>query len=240
MNLFALSDLHLSLQAPFALDDPQTLAPAKTMGIFGDGWQDHIAKIAANWQRIVGPDDVVLVAGDISWAMTLAEAEYDLQFLGALNGRKILLRGNHDYWWHSVKKIEAVLPPGVTLLQNNAVMLGDLAIAGCRFWTLPGSNDFSADDRKVYERELIRAELSLQAAGEREVIFMSHFMPFNEEGDSNELIELLAAHRVSTAIYGHIHGKKPGTAAEGLRHGIDFLLTSCDYLACTPKLIRAL
>ncbi|MEG0874280.1 MAG: metallophosphoesterase [Clostridiales bacterium] len=237
MKIFALGDLHLSLTQKVDFNDEKTLLSHKPMDIFGDGWFNHTARIYKNWQETVGDDDVVLVPGDISWAMTLEEAKYDFDFLGRLKGRKILLRGNHDYWWHSPAKIRKVLPPKTDILQNEAVILGDIAIAGTRLWSLPDSPDFSLDDQKIFERELIRLELSLEATQGLKTIVMFHYMPTNEQRNVNEVIDLLSEYNVIAVVYGHLHGGSHHKAIEGNLWGMDFSLTSGDYLNFTPKLI---
>lgn len=238
MNIFALSDLHLSLNRPFDPADPSLYEGTKPMGIFGDRWQDHIYRIYREWNALVGAEDLVLIAGDISWAMTLEEARFDLDFIGSLPGRKIMIRGNHDYWWHSVKKIREQLPPNIEIIQNDAVLLEDIAICGTRLWTLPTSPDFKANDDAIYRRELIRAELSLKAARGLPVIFMSHFMPLGEKGEPNEVSELFKKYHVKRAIYGHLHDKSHAIAVQGERHGVIYSLTSADFLECRPQRIE--
>ncbi|MEE0775963.1 MAG: metallophosphoesterase [Bacillota bacterium] len=240
MKIFALADLHLSLSAPANFADVSTLKGYKPMDIFGRGWKNHIYRIYEHWQETVNPDDVVLLPGDISWAMTLEDAKYDLDFVGRLHGRKILLRGNHDYWWHSVAKINKVLPPNMEVLQNNAFIIGDVAITGSRLWSLPGATDFSEEDQKIYDRELIRLELSLKEAKGRPVINMTHYMPVNENCEENEVIALLKSYQTQAVVYGHLHDKSHRIAVEGRHWGMEFHLVSGDYLCFVPKLITEL
>ena len=240
MNIFALSDLHLSLDRSFDPNNSELYEGTKPMGIFGSRWQQHIYRIYENWNETVREDDLVLIAGDISWAMTLEEAAYDLAFIGALPGRKVLIRGNHDYWWHSVKKIREVLPASMEIIQNDAVLLDDIALCGTRLWTLPTSPDFKAEDEVIYRRELIRLELSLKAAGGRPVINMTHFMPIGEKGEENEVTDLFHRYRVEKAVYGHLHDKSHAIAVVGERHGLEFYLSSADYLDCRPRKIMSL
>lgn len=236
MRIFALSDPHLALYSPEPAEDG-TYPSYKTMDIFGSRWQDHTAKLVERWQDSVGPEDLVLIAGDISWAMTLTEAKPDLEFLGNLKGYKILIKGNHDYWWHGIGRIRATLPPKMMAIQNDAISWGDVAITGSRLWNLPGSADFKEEDRKIYERELIRLEMSLRAGGGRPLINMTHYAPCNEDLQENEVVALLRSYGVGISIYGHYHDKREGEAIEGHHWDIDFYLTSCDYLDFTPKLI---
>lgn len=238
MNIFALSDLHLSLNRPFDPADPSLYEGTKPMGIFGDRWQNHIYRIYKEWNALVREEDLVLIAGDISWAMTLEEARFDLDFIGSLPGRKIMIRGNHDYWWHSVKKIREQLPLNTEIIQNDAVLFDDFAVCGTRLWTLPTSPDFKAADDAIYRRELIRAELSLKAAKGRPVIFMTHFMPMGEKGEPNEVTELFEKYNVKKAIYGHLHDKSHAIAVQGERHGVVYCLTSADFLECKPLLLE--
>lgn len=240
MKVFALADLHLSLDAPADFNDMASLRATKPMDIFGDNWWEHIKRIYENWQSVVTDDDIVLIPGDISWAMDLNKVCHDLAFIGALKGRKIMIRGNHDYWWHSPSKIRKVLPPSVEIIQNEAVIIGDIAVTGTRLWNLPGTPDFTEEDSKIYRRELIRLEMSLKAAGGRPVINMFHYMPVNERGENNEVIELLRQYKTEIVVYGHLHDKSHRIAFEGEHWGINFYLTSADYLDCTPKLIKNL
>ena len=153
MNIYAIGDLHLS-------GDP----PAKPMEIFGPHWQGHAAKVAAKWRQLVSPDDTVIICGDTSWAMDLTGALPDLNWIAALPGRKILLRGNHDYWWSSLKKMQTATENKFSFLQNNFYTCGSTAICGSRGWLLPSSDNFSADDAAIYRREGLRLEASLAAA----------------------------------------------------------------------------
>ena len=153
MNIYAIGDLHLSGQSP------------KPMDIFGDHWTDHWPRIKESWQQAVSGDDVVLIPGDISWAMRLEEARCDLDAIGALPGRKIIMRGNHDYWWGSLSQVQSLLPPLMYALQNNSFVFEDCVIGGTRGWLCPGNHYFSApSDEKIYLREAGRLELSLAHA----------------------------------------------------------------------------
>ena len=152
MRVFAIADPHLSRAAP------------KPMTIFGEGWAGHPERFFAGWRETVAEDDLVLVPGDVSWAMTLGGALPDLLDIAALPGQKVLLRGNHDYWWPSLTKLRAALPEGMFALQNDALRLGSVVVAGTRGWVCPGSGDFDAEDEKIYTRELGRLQLSLAAA----------------------------------------------------------------------------
>ena len=240
MKIFAISDLHLSLTSPFDPERKETPAEGKPMSVFGTQWNNHMLRIEDAWKKTVSSGDVVLIAGDISWAMKPEEARYDLDFISHLPGRKIMIKGNHDLWWHSVGKIRKMLPDGIEVIQNDAVILPDLAVCGSRLWLLPSSSDFKKDDEPIYRRELIRMELSLKAAMGKPVIAMTHFMPIGEKGERNEVIDLFRDYHVKKAVYGHLHDKSHAIAVEGDKHGISFYLTSADYISFCPRLIAEL
>ncbi|HMM05707.1 MAG TPA: metallophosphoesterase [Clostridiales bacterium] len=237
MKIFALADLHLSLAKPFDREDPTTFYGEKPMDVFGSRWDLHIKKIYERWQDTVSETDLVLIAGDISWAMTLTDAGFDLDFVSSLKGRKIMIRGNHDYWWHSLSKIRAYLPEQTAVIQNDAVLFPNFAVCGTRLWTLPTAAGFGVNDEKIYKRELIRQELSLEAAGGRPVINMNHFMPVAENGADNEVTELFRRYRVFKTVYGHLHDKSHSTAFQGPKNGTSYYLTSADYLDFRPLLL---
>lgn len=223
MHIYAISDLHLSFSSP------------KPMDVFGDEWHDHAARLAAAWQDTVQQEDVVLIPGDISWAMQLSAASPDLAFIGALPGKKVLLKGNHDYWWNSIGKVRAALPPDTFALQNQAMNIGDYAVCGTRGWLCPGSSAFTEADEKIYERELIRLELSLSCAEKgRPILAMLHFPPFSEKAPASGFTELLSRYGVTTALYGHLHGAAQRTAFEGVRDGVAYRCVAGDYLSFRP------
>ena len=184
MHVYAISDPHLS----FTEDKP--------MSVFGAVWENHWDEITADWKAKVQSDDVVLIAGDISWAMYLQDAVKDLELIGALPGTKILIRGNHDYWWSGISKVRAVLPEGTYCLQNDALKIGKYVFAGSRGWSVPETGAAqSAEDAKIFEREIIRMELSLTAADKlREegdkLIAMIHYPPFNSRYENSPFTKL--------------------------------------------------
>lgn len=227
MRIFALGDPHLSLSTD------------KPMDIFGPNWDNHAARLEAAWRAAVQPEDAVLLPGDISWGMSLDEAKADLAFLAALPGTKVLLRGNHDYWWNSISKVRAALPGGMHAVQNDSLVLGGVAVLGTRGWVCPGSTLFDpAVDQKLYERELIRLELSLKSAqAGMPKLCMLHYPPFNERRQQSGFTELLEAYGVDRAVYGHLHGKACRNAFEGIRNGVEYTLCSADHLEFAPKLI---
>ena len=227
-HIYAIGDLHLSLSVP-----------NKAMDVFGMHWRDHKDRIAEAWQDLIGPEDLVLIPGDISWAMYLSDAMADLRFLGELNGTKLLLRGNHDYWWQSVTKVRAALPEGMYALQNDVFRFGDVFIAGTRGWTIPQSSHYKeSEDRKLYERERIRLDLSLSGlpAG-APCIGMMHFPPFSESGEKSAFAERFRQAGVSDVVYGHLHGASHRFAFCGESDGIRYHLVSADYLDFVPKQI---
>ena len=152
MKLFSISDLHLDIYNK------------KPMDIFGPVWHNYVDKIVEDWNNKVTKDDVVILAGDYSWAMKLEDATKDFEFLNSLNGTKIIIRGNHDYWWSSVSKVRAILPANTYALQNDAIKLGNYIFCGNRGWLIPEGKQNTEENKKIYARELIRLELSLKSA----------------------------------------------------------------------------
>lgn len=228
MQIFALGDPHLS----FTTDKP--------MDIFGDQWMNHTEKISQAWMATVSEEDWVLIPGDISWAMNLEEVQTDLDFLAQLPGHKILIRGNHDYWWSTISKVRTVLPPGMHALQNDSIRVADIAICGTRGWETPGSFHFDKHDQLIYEREIHRLELSLQAADPqaKERWVMLHYPPTNEKQEQSGFIDVMKRYDVTLCVYGHLHGGGHKNALLGEHQGIEFHLTACDYLDFRPLKLR--
>lgn len=199
MRIFAIADAHLSRAQP------------KPMTIFGDNWQGHPEVFFERWQETIKPDDLVLIPGDISWAMTLEDALLDLNDIHNLAGTKVMLRGNHDYWWSAIGKVRNALPASIYALQNDAVQIGDTVIAGTRGWNCPGSYDFKEQDEKVYKREVARLELSLKAAKKYEnakrLIIMLHYPPTNPKLERSGFTDLLLEAKPDAVVFGHIHGE---------------------------------
>lgn len=226
MNIYAISDLHLSA----AVDKP--------MDVFGGNWYDYWNVIKSNWRNLVTDDDVVLISGDISWAMTLDEALPDLEDIATLPGKKVIIKGNHDYWWSSVTKIRSVLPEGITVLQNDAVKVGKYVIFGTRGWACP-DKAFTQDDEKIYLREATRLTLSLESARRLadegdELIAMMHFPPFNVRREDTLYTELFEKNDVRTVVYGHLHGNQCRADRKFVKNGVTYLLTSCDQVNNMP------
>lgn len=223
MCLFAIGDLHL----PGGDDKP--------MDVFGPGWNGHFLRISEDWRERVGPDDTVLIPGDISWALQLDKALPDLQAIGKLPGRKILLKGNHDYWWTSLSRVRAALPEGMQVLQYDTIDLGDMVICGSRGWNQPTEDaPLEKEDEKIYLRELQRLELSLQAAtgkaNGRPIIAMMHFPPLYDTMRNTAFTALMEKYGVARVVYGHLHGQGIRTGFNGEWNGIEYRLVSCDSL----------
>ncbi len=224
MSLFAISDLHLSL----GVDKP--------MDVFR-GWENYVQRLEENWQRVIRPEDTVVIAGDISWGLELSETVEDFRWIDRMPGQKILLKGNHDLWFSTKTKVERFFAENgfstLHILFNNAYRYGDYAICGTRGWM----NDQT--DKKVLNRECGRLRLSLEEGkklGGTPLVFL-HYPPVYGSGDCPEILEVLLSYGVKQVYYGHIHGYSSGYAINGERLGIDFRLLSCDFLQFTPKKI---
>ena len=223
MRLFAIGDLHL----PGGDEKP--------MDVFCDHWEDHFARISQDWREKVGSEDVVLIPGDISWAMQLSAAIPDLQAIGELPGRKLIIKGNHDYWWGGIGLVRRSLPESVQAIQHDAVDVGDAVICGTRGWVYPTEEaPLSADDQRIFNRELLRLEMSLKEAVKkadgRPVVVMLHYPPLYNLDKDTPFTQLLEKFPVHTVVYGHLHGAGIRAGYTGEWHGIRYMLTSCDSL----------
>lgn len=228
MALYAISDLHLSFT-----DD-------KPMDIFGAVWHNHTEQIRTNWLARITPADTVLLGGDLSWSMTLAQARRELDFIAALPGRKIAIKGNHDYWWSSIKQLNA-LYDNISFIQNNFFTWGDTAICGTRGWVCEGSEKFTPEDAAIYRREGIRLENSLRSArdaGYTDLIAMIHYPPVNEYGQDSVFTALMEAYGVRKVIYGHLHGAALKNVFQGMRNGVEYIMTSGDFIRFDPVLVE--
>lgn len=227
MIIYAIADLHLSFANP------------KPMDIFGPHWKDHPGKIARSWDEIVTPEDVVLIAGDTSWALKLPDAMPDLEYIAARPGRKILIRGNHDYWWgrQSTSKIQRMLDPSIKLLQGTSYVADGVGIAGTRGWRLEDYNLEGAaeGDIKIFERELayLRRGLESIPEGVSTKIAMLHYPPFDMGLKLNEFGSLLEEYQVDILVYGHIH-KGTGSYLCGDIGSVRYHLASVDYTDFKP------
>lgn len=227
MSIFAIGDLHLSL----ACDKPMDIFP---------GWHNYVAEITKNWKAQVSDSDTVVLAGDISWGMTLEEAAADFEYINALPGKKVILKGNHDYWWNSRRKMEAFFESWglstLSILHNSFVASPseNIAICGTRGWML---EDSAPHDQKVTAREEGRLKASLEAArpfGLEPVVFL-HYPPVFGNGISGGIIDLLREYGVRRCFYGHLHGAACAQAFEGNYLGIEFTLVSADHLKFSLK-----
>ena len=226
-SLFAIADLHLAT-------DPSITD--KSMDMFGGAWVGHAERLRSVWLRLVEPEDVVLIPGDISWALKLDEAKADLAWIDSLPGTKVLLRGNHDLWWSSMKKMRG-LYESVLFIRNDCIEFDDCVLCGSRGWNCPGDPDFTeSTDRKIYERELIRLEMSLKSASAcgKQIIAATHFPPMNKAAEASGFTDLYKAYGVKKAVYGHLHGNAIQSAPEGIIDGIEYRLVSLDRLQAAP------
>ena len=210
------------------------------MDIFGPGWEGHPESFFEGWRETVRDGDLVLVPGDISWALRLEDALVDLRAIAELPGEKVLLRGNHDYWWPSISRLRNELPAGMHAIQNDALRFGEYVVAGSRGWTCPGSFGFTEQDRRIYVREVERLRLSLEAArrlGPGKLCVMLHFPPTNPAGDESEVIRLLREYEPHAVVYGHVHGEATGSSPAA-SHGLPLHFVAADAVRFRPQLIH--
>lgn len=221
MSIFAIGDLHL----PGGDDKP--------MNVFGSHWDGHWDKIRADWRARVTDADTVLIPGDISWAMQLPDALPDLRSIGELPGRKLLLRGNHDYWWSSITRVRDALPEGMYAIQNDALSLEDVTYCGTRGWINP-QQSASPEDARLYARELLRLKLSLEQARrlspEGRLVALTHFPPLGEGGTPTPVSDLMREFGVGDVVYGHLHGASVRGAFSGELEGVRYHFVACDGL----------
>lgn len=223
MNVFAIGDLHL----PGGDEKP--------MNVFGSHWDGHFQRISKDWRSRVTEEDVVLIPGDISWAMQLRDAVPDLEAIAALPGRKVILKGNHDYWWNSLTQVKGALPQGMQAIQHNAVDMGCAVVCGTRGWTLPTpETPLSKEDQRIYDREVLRLELALKDGmkfkGDRPLIVMMHYPPLYDMERDTDFTRLLEQYPVTAVVYGHLHGAGLRVKFNGEHRGVRYQLVSCDGL----------
>ncbi|MGM0439991.1 MAG: metallophosphoesterase [Chlamydiota bacterium] len=240
MTIWAISDLHLSFGTPH-----------KDMAVFGNHWNEHHKKIKSSWKRHVSNEDLVLIPGDISWAMRLEGAQPDFAWLDNLPGTKLILRGNHDYWWSSPTKVRKALPPSLHIIHNDAFDWEDVTVGGARLWD---SNEYSFEDyidiregttlpeqaspehqNKIFQREILRLEQSLKALNPKAKtrIVMTHYPPIGADLHSSIASKLLEKYHIDICLFGHLHSLKKEMPMFGKRQGIEYKLVSCDYLNFT-------
>ncbi len=250
MHIWAIGDLHLSFGVP-----------DKSMDVFGPNWKDHAEAIALNWKSLITHEDLVLIPGDVSWAMRPEDALADLLWIDALPGTKVMIKGNHDFWWGSLKKLGSILPPSIHLIQNNAFHLKDIAIGGARLWDTPEYSfgefiEFQENPREkkqsnedivqeelsqnIFNRELERLKLSLNQLNKdaKIRIAMTHYPPIGADMKPSRASQILEEYNIDTCVFGHLHNIKANTSLFGDTNGIRYRLTSCDYLQFKPILIH--
>ena len=225
MALYAMGDTHLSL------------ASGKPMDVFGGGWMGYVDRLREGFHAAVSPGDTVVICGDISWGMSLEEARADFAFLDALPGeRKLLLKGNHDYWWTTASKMKAFFQENgfstLDILHNNCHLYGETALCGTRGWFY--EEDRGEHSAKIFNRELIRLEASLKAAGEREKLCLLHYPPLYQGYRCQEIIDLLERYGVTLCCYGHLHGGSHRLAVTGRQGSVEYRLVAADYVGFTP------
>ncbi len=232
MRIWAIADLHLSFAMP------------KPMDVFGERWRDHPQRIAAAWYERVTDDDLVLIAGDISWALKLPNALIDLQWIMDLPGTKVLTKGNHDYWWDAARKRRAEWTPRLLLVEADAVECGDWVLCGTRAWLAPDHPAFNPEtDERIYKREVGRLERALAAAqrlsgSTKRIGVLLHYPPFLPDRRPTRFAELIAAAGAAFCVYGHLHRRADwNSAVQGEHDGVYYHLTSCDFLNFAPSLI---
>jgi predicted phosphohydrolase len=249
MSIWAIGDLHLSFGIP-----------NKEMDIFGEAWIGWTEKIKKNWIENIQPQDLVLIPGDISWAKHLEEAVVDLKWIDALPGTKVMIRGNHDYWWASASKIKQILPSSIHIISNDAYDWEDVSICGVRLWDTSeyGFKEFiemrenkrerplTEDDndqekaQKIFDRELGRLEMSLKCLNKDAAlkIAMVHYPPIGADLQDSQTSKLLEKYCVNICVFGHLHNIKQSAKMFGEKNGIRYYLTSCDYLKFMPLKLR--
>lgn len=230
MKIYAISDLHLSNSCD------------KPMDVFGGHWENYVSKIKENWKAKVAEDDLVLIAGDISWAMKIEEAKSDLEWIDELPGKKIIIKGNHEYWWKSISAVRELLPASMMAIQNDAIKIDNYVICGTRGWNVPETGkEFLEEDLKIYKRETERLKLTLMFAknlkqeGDK-LVAMMHFPPFGNGEEQTEFTKLFAEYGVDKVVFGHIHGYT-NCPLKTTIDGVEYIFTSCDHIKNDPVLI---
>ena len=227
MALYAIGDLHLCLGAP------------KPMDIFGGAWVGYMDKLKEG-MSVIRPEDTLVLMGDLSWALGLPEARADFAWINEIPGRKIILKGNHDYWWSTVKKFDGFCAENgfenFHILHNSHFEYDGIAICGTRGWFFEEERS-GQHDEKVFKRELLRLETSLQSAGELPKMVFLHYPPRYKGYECLEILEMLSKYEVRNCYYGHLHGASHGLAMEGIWDGINYKLLAADRLNFQPYCI---
>lgn len=226
MSLFAIADTHLS----FGANKPMDTFP---------GWNDYTERLKNNWNKLINDDDYVVIAGDISWAINFEELYADFDFINNLNGRKILIKGNHDYWWNTVNKMNNFINENgfntISILQNNAFEFDGFSVCGSRGWMFDSED---CQDIKVLNREVIRLKMSVGAAESSDKIVFLHYPPVTSNDKCEEIIQVLKENGIKKCYYGHLHSVAAKFSVDGNVDGIDFKLISADRLNFVPYLIK--
>ena len=230
MRVFAIGDLHLEG------------GTGKTMDRFGENWRDHDRKVFDGWERIGRPDDLLLLVGDISWAMRFDEAKPDLNRIGAMKGTKVMLKGNHDYWWTSRAKMARALDPSIKILQADSIVINRVGIAGTRGWVCPNDEYFRDEDQPIYEREVGRLEQAIESLEARRSEFdrsivALHYPPVNADHEPSGFLSLIEQFEPDTCVYGHLHGEGIRTGITGIRGKTAYYLVSADSVDFIPARI---
>jgi len=231
MKVFAIGDLHLAGGS------------GKTMERFGEHWRNHDQKIFDAWEGIVQSDDLVLIVGDTSWAMRFEDAQPDLDRIGRMPGQKLLVKGNHDYWWQTRSKMSRLLDPSIHILHASSTIVNRIAVAGTRGWVCSNDTHFGEDDAKILDRELGRLRVALTSLRGREnefdkLIVALHYPPTNAQHQSSGFTELIDEYGADVCVYGHLHGEDIKTALTGLRRSANYYLVSADAAGFAPVEIK--
>ena len=234
MAIYALADLHLCLSNP-----------DKSMALCWSSWTDYVGNIKANWESVVTDKDTVLVSGDISWATYIEKAEEDFRFISGLPGRKLLSRGNHDYWWTTMKKMEEFFAEkgfgNMEFVRTNVLEAEGCLITGTRGWMIETKESIEgSDNRKIYEREKLRIQMCIDVLKDadpehsKKHILMIHYPPITAKQDFTEFAEMISSAGIDICVYGHLHGKAHKKAFEGDFGGTRFICTSADFVGFKP------
>lgn len=231
MSIYAIGDLHLSM-------DPKIDKP---MDIYGGAWIDHAEKVRKNCESKMTDEDILIIAGDISWALKLQDAMADLEWIDRLPGRKICFKGNHDLWWNGIKRLNTLFE-SITFMQNDVYVAENTAICGTRGWLCPGTEGFEGSDEKIYKRELLRLEASLKAAesaNAEDIIGVLHYPPTNDKKQLSGFTQLFEKYNVKNVVYGHLHGNDAVRNRNPfILNGVRYKLISLDGIDADPVRLK--
>ena len=210
------------------------------MDVFG--WGNHPEKLALHWKECVKPEDLVLIPGDISWAKHLNDAMPDLNWIDNLPGTKVMIKGNHDYWWQSISNLRKALPPSIIALQHDVFNWKDVTIGGARLWDSPEySFAYTPEvDTKIFEREIHRLRMSLDQLNPEAAlrIAMTHYPPLGLEMQASQVSKILEEYRIDLCVFGHLHGMHTQDTFFGEKNGVKYVFTACDHLGFKPLQLR--